>query len=391
MPAQIGLKLRETVKSHGIDTAKAVFREALDQKKVTVEDLSFREMAEHMIGSDWAAKLRTCTGATRLQESIAAVDASGFSAITGQLLVDTVREKYKLATFVGNELFTTVKITNGNLQTQREPYLSDTTDEPGVVNQGQPYSQTAFVGQYVDYPAPAKYGRICSVTFEAIFSDLTGQILDSAGSVGRRVGLYEEKAKLRVAFGLVNNHSWNGTSYNTYLTSGAWTNAQETFTLTDWTSLNTIEQLFNGMVDPVLLEPIDIGSMNLFVMPANYYTAKRILNATEVLSGNITSGAGHQIVSQSPLEGYGKLMTSKHARKVLVDSGLTTEQADAYGLMGDFKKAFVWREVFPMQVVQAPPQNAAEFNQDIVLQVKANIFGVAGVRDPRQVIRFKNT
>lgn len=394
MPAQIGLKLRETVKSHGVDTAKKVLREAIDAKRVAKEDLSLREMAEHMIGSDWASKLKEASSNTRLREAQEAVDASGFSAITGQLFVDEVKEKYKLATMVGGELFSTSKVTNGNLATQRVPFLSDTTDDPALVNQGQVYPQTSFVGQYIDLPAPEKYGRVCSLTFEMVYSDLTGQAFDSAGSVGRRVGLWEEKKKQRVVWGVVNNHSWNGTSYNTYLTSGAWTNKTTGFTLTNWTSMNTLEQLFNKMRDPVLNEPIDIEAYSLFVMPNAYYTAKRILNATEVRSGDVTAGAGDQLISQSPLEGYGKILTSKHAFKMLTDAaadggaGLTESQANGYGLVGDFKKAFVWREVFPMQVIQAPPQNPAEFYQDIVFQVKANIFGVAGVRDPRYVVQF---
>lgn len=389
MPAQIGLKLRESVKAHGVSKAADIFREALAAKKFSREDISLREMAENMIGSNWADTLKNYAG--RLRESVEAVDSSGFSAITGQLLIDTIREKYKLATFITDEMFTVAKISNGNLGTQIEPYLSDVTDDPGVVNQGQPYPATAFTGQYVTYPAPEKYGRICRVTFEMIYSDLTGQVLDSAASVGTRVGLWVEEKRLRVAFGLTNPFNWNGTAYNTYLTTGSWINKLTDFTLTNWTSVNRIEQLFAKMTDPVTGKPIDLDANGMVVMPTLKYTAKRILNATEVRSGDVTSGTGDQVISANPLDTNYKLMTSKHARAQVVGFGAVTEAiTDTYVLTGDFKKGLLWREVFPMQTVQAPPQSQEEFNQDVVLQVKGNVYGVAAVREPRALVLAYN-
>lgn len=402
--ARIGLKLREVMQGRpaveGIKLAGDVLREGIKEGKITQDDISLREMAESLIGPGWATHLKAAASRTAeagpmaVRESIDAVDSSGFSAITGQLMVDEIKDKYKLATYVTDQMFRTIKVSNGNLGTHVVPYLSDTLDGPEVVNQGQTYPQTSFSPQYITLPAPQKYGRICSLTFEMVFSDLTKQALDSAGSVGKRVGLWVEEFKLRVALGLVNNHVWNGTSYNTYLTSGSWINSLTNFTLTDWKSIQTLELLFAAMKDPVLNKPIDIEGAQLLTMPANRYTAKRILNATEVRSGDITTGTGDQLVSASPLDGGYSLLSSKHAFNQLRDYGSGTFTTDAIAntlvLFGDFKKAFVWREVFPMQAVQAPPMNPAEFNQDIVLQAKANVFGVPGVWDPRYVARAYN-
>lgn len=401
--ARIGLKLREVMKGkparEGTRLACDVLREGIKSGKISRDDISFRELAESMIGNDWATHLRAVSAGAEtpmaLRESIDAVDSSGFSAITGQLLVDEVKDKYKLATFVSDQMFRTVKVTNGNLGTHIVPYLTDTLDDPGIVNQGQQYPQTTFNGQYITLAAPEKYGRICALTFEAIYSDLTKQIMDSASSVGRRVGLWVEKKRLRVALGLDNNHVWNGTSYNTYQTSSPWINSKTDFTLTNWTSIQALELLFSQMLDPVLSEPIEIDGAQMLVMPKLKYTAKRIINATEVRSGDITSGTGDQVISNNPLDGGYSLMDSKHARRQLRTYGSGTFTSDAIAdslvLFGDFKKAFYWREVFPLQTVQAPPQNPAEFNQDIVFQVKANVFGVAGVWDPRYVIRAYNS
>lgn len=395
--ARIGLKLREVMKGRpareGAKVATEVLREGLKSGKIAKEDISLREMAQSLIGDDWETHLRE--SAMRLRESMDAVDSSGFSTITGQLLVDEIKDKYKLATYVTDQMFRTIKVSNGNLGTHIVPYLTDTLDDPGIVQQGQTYPQTSFQGQYITLAAPEKYGRICSVTFEAIFSDLTKQILDSAGSVGRRVGLWVEKKRLRVAFGLDNNHIWNGTSYSTFQASSPWVNKLTDFSLTNWTSVQRLELLFAAMLDPVLNEPIDIEGAQMLVMPKLKYTAKRILNATEVRSGDITTGDGHQVVSDNPLDGSYTLLASKHARRQLLTYGsgtYTTEPiADSAVLFGDFKRAFYWREVFPMQTFSAPPQNPAEFNQDIVLQAKANVFGVAGVAEPRAVVLAYNS
>lgn len=402
--ARIGLKLKEVMKGRpareGHKLAAEVLREGIASGKIRKEDVSFRELAQSLIGDDWATHLRTVasgageSGPLELRESTDAVDSSGFSSITGQLLVDEVKDKYKLATFVGDQMFRTIPVTNGNLGTHIVPYLTDALDDPGLVQQGQQYPRTQFSGQYITLAAPEKYGRICEVTFEAIYSDLTKQIMDSAGSVGRRVGLWVEKKKMRVALGLDNNHVWNGTAYNTYQTSTPWVNSKTDFALVDWTDVQELELMFSKMLDPVLNEPIEIDGAQMLVVPALRYTAKRIIHATEVRSGDITTGAGHQLVSANPLEGSYQLLSSKHLRRQALTYGSGTfsseAKADTLVLFGDFKQAFYWREVFPMRTVQAPPQNPAEYNQDIVFSVKCNVFGVAGVYDPRYVIRAYN-
>jgi hypothetical protein len=402
--ARIGLKLKEVMKgrpaAEGQRVAKEVLREAIATKKIAKEDISLREMAQSLIGDNWETHLRNVAqgGAGEpmaFRESVDAVDSSGFHAITGQLLVDEIKDKYKLATFVTDQMFRTIKVTNGNLGTHVVPYLTDVIDDPDIVSQGQKYTETQFQGQYITLAAPQKFGRICSVTFEAIYSDLTKQILDSAGSVGKRVGLWVEKKRLRVALGLDNNHVWNGTSYNTYQTSTPWINSKTDFSLTDWTSVQTLELMFSKMLDPVLNEPIDIDGVQVLTVPALKYTYKRILNATEVRHGQTDEATGIQSVSGNPLDGGYSLMTSKHLRRQALTYGSSTwdtePKADSLSLFGDFKKAFYWREVFPLQTVQAPPMNPAEFEQDIVLRVKANVFGVAGTWDPRYVIRAYNS
>jgi hypothetical protein len=383
-------KLRESAKTNGVATTSRALIEEVNGGAVNPARLSIRKLAEAFMGEGWAEHLDRYNRTGQVLESVEGVDPSAFAAITGQLLVNEVREKYKLASMVADSLCSTIAVTNGNLGPQRVPYLSDVTNDSDIVEPGMPYSQTRFSGQYIDHPAVVKKGKIVAVTAEAIYSDLTSQIIDSARSVGTRVALGREEDILKVVLGITNPHSWNGTAYSTYLSSGSnWINTVTGFTLTDWTGLNTLEQLFVKMKDPVTSKPIMIEPKQVFVMPAQKYNLRRIINATEVESGNYaTSGNPSRTTGANPLDQNYEILTSPHAFNLLTDAAIgnvSEANANARVYLGDFKRAFVWREAKPLSVIEAPPQNAAEFNNDIVLSVKASLWGVAGVAEPRAV------
>lgn len=389
----IEYKLREAAKNYGVDKASAVFFEEVREGKINPARLSIRRLAEAFCGENWADNLTRYNRGVRVTESSEAVDASGFAAITGQLLVNEIREKYQLASMVADRLAKTIPVTNGNLGTQRVPYLSDVSDDGEVVQPGMPYPQTKFSGQYIDHPAIVKKGRICAVTMETIYSDLTGQVLDSARSVGTRLALAREEDILKVVLGITNPHSFNGTAYNTYQTATPWINSVGSFSLTDWTGINTLEQLFTKMKDPVTGKPIMIEPKQIFVCPAQKYSVKRIINATEVESGNYaTSNNPSRTISNNPLDKNYEILTSAHAFNLLTDTtigNVSEANANLRVYLGDFQRAFVWREASPLKVVEAPPLNPMDFNNDVALAVKASWMGVCGVAEPRAVVLGK--
>lgn len=384
-------KLKRITESHGRDAGLACLQEAFTEGKVKRKDISIRRLAEAYMGENWSEHLTRANKTGRVTESVEAVDTSGFQAITGQLMVDVIKERYQLAARIGDRLTKTVPITNGNLGTQVVPYLSSHEDMPDTVNQGMPYKHTKFRGQYYTLPAPVKKGRICCVTMEMIYSDLTGQAYEAANSGADLAALEREERILKVVAGVVNNYSWNGTTYNTYGTSGNWINKVLSFDLLDWNNLNTLEQLFAEMKDPVTGKPIDVNPTQLLVSPARKYTTKNLLNATEVrntVPGYAVSANPSQTVSESPIETDYEVLTSKNLKPLLVAAGKTSDQANRIGLIGDFQKAFVWREAEPMKVEEAPPVNPMNFQQDIALAVKVRTWGEAGVADPRYAALF---
>jgi hypothetical protein len=410
--ASLGKYIREVANQSGARQAQAYVAEALADEKITMDDFSLREMAESYLGPNWYAKLdayrnrmpvgMSPDGEAIFAESGDAVDSSSFSNITGQILFNEIKQKYNAAGFIGDQLCSLVPITNRNLSTQKTPWLSAVVDTPALVNQGMPYPHTEFSEQYIEYPAPVKFGRICSVTMEMIFSDLTMQARESAGTVGLRHRQHKEEMILSTVMGLINSHKWNGTTYNTYQTTTPWVNVISGSTLTDWTSLEAMEQLLAEMTDPVTGKPIEIDAQQLLVMPRKFYTARQILHATEVRKGDGASNT-QATYSESPLDTMYPILMSKYAYKLLTSTAapagwsnhigagsFNATAAKEYCFLGDFQKAFVWRQAMPLEVITAPPMMPEDFHQDIVLQVKTREFGVAGVRDPRYVVKLYN-
>jgi len=400
----LGKKLKEFGQQHGVVKTKEYLSEAISKGDINPKNISLRGLAEGILGDSWHETMSRFNGPDRVfMESTEAVDASNFAAITGQILITTVHEKYKLASFIGDQL--TESIPAGqNLSQELIPWLSDTTSDSATVQPGMPYTQTQFTGNYVKLPAVEKVGRICAITAEMIYSDKTAQALASAESVGTYCGLAKEERILKTVLGITGNYVY-GTSastgsevtLNTYSAtpqagmSFGFVNQVASYALSNWSSINTLEQLFYQMKDPNTGKPIDIfgPGMQMLVMPFQRYNASRILNpATTTKQGAYaTSGDVEQFESPNPLDNNYGILTSANARNLLITSGVAASTADKYVFLGNFKKAFVWREAKPLEVVQAPSNNWAEFNQDISVAVKASWWGAVGVRDPRFVVR----
>lgn len=400
----LGKKLKEFGQQNGVIKTREYLSEAIAKGDINARNISLRGLAEGILGDNWHETMHRFNGPDRVfMESTEAVDASNFAAITGQILITTVQEKYKLASFIGDQL--TDNIPAGqNLAQELIPWLSDVTSEADTVQPGMPYTQTQFTGNYVKLPAIEKVGRICAITAEMIYSDKTAQALASAESVGTYCGLAKEERILKTVLGITGNYVY-GTSastgsevtLNTYSTTAqagqtyGYVNQVASYALSNWSSINTLEQLFYQMKDPNTGKPIDIfgPGMQMLVMPFQRYNASRILNpATTTKQGAYaTTGDVEQFESPNPLDNNYGILTSSNARNLLIASGVAASTADKYVFLGNFKKAFVWREAKPLEVVQAPSNNWAEFNQDISVAVKASWWGCVGVRDPRFVVR----
>jgi hypothetical protein len=361
--------------------------------------ISIRDLAEHTVyvgndcvGREWVRSLNPGNSRS-LRESSGAVDSTAFSNITGQLLINALMQGYQSEEFVASRLMRTVPT---SIDDEELIPGMQMLDEPGddalMVREGQEYPKTGFGEDYIHTPRPVKYGQILQVTKESVFNDRTGLLLDNARKVGTVLGINKEKRCLKVILGLTNSYKWRGTSYNTYQTTTPWINSLASTELVDWTDVDAAEQLFADMVDPNTGEPIMISATTMLVMPAYKHTAKRILNATEVDQGGHATGDADAVVntvrtkSANPLDSYG-LEVSKLAYSLLKASGVAAADAKKYWFIGDFQQAFAYREMWPLELTEAPPNSHEEFHNDIVAQFKASEKGVAAVMDPRYVVK----
>lgn len=424
---RIGHHLKRLVESHGgspreriADVTHAFIESitpdpATGRRKLDPYSIQFAELAEAFLGTTrlgyGQAEHKIKMLGRRMGhvlEAGEAVDASAFADITGQLLVTVIKEKYTSPEYVARKLMRKFPNPGANLQAHIIPYLSDVVDKPSRLAQLEPYPHTQFRESWVTMPAPEKYGLICAVSMEMLLSDFTGQAQDSAKSVARSMAYQEEEQCAAVMLGLSTftsgvgipystpSYQWNGNMINTYVTTagtGNYSNRIANFTLTNWTNVNTLEQKFVAMVDPITGRRINAGATHVFCDTAKKYYLKRVFGATEVRTGNEASDTGNLTVSANPLEQKYQMIVSPIWQALLLANAkqntgatLSASQVQEFMIWMDPSKAFGYREVYPFRTEEAPALNPAQFSQDIELQVKVGRFGVPFVYDPRYAV-----
>lgn len=402
----IGTKLFEVAKRVGGDTAqlRECFLEAVGAGNIKPGDISLKDLAVSFMGDGWANTLQRHANGERFMESTAAIGASGFGVISGQLMVDQVRQGYDLASMSVDKLCDAVSVSNGNLGPQIEPGLGDVliSDDVQMEQEDAPFVQ--FNGRYVTAPPPISKRVRAAITMEMVFSDKTGQAMEKCQSVGKMMSVWRAERIYKCIYGIINNYkegftqSATPTAYNTYITAagaGPWANKLTNFSLADWTSIDTLEQLFANMVDPFTGKRIQIKPSALLLSRKLKYTGKRIMSATEVRAGNIASSPGNQTLAPSPLDEDYPIMTDNIANDVLKKAGVTASvvanaaQADSLCVLADFKKAFGWRyvpEIGPGVKVTDLPISGEMMSQHIVQVAMAEVYGEAYVKDPRYAV-----
>lgn len=350
-------------------------------------DFSIRDLAEALVpnGREWVRSLDPRAGVSVL-EAGDAVDTTAFSNITGQLLISEVMAGYQAEEFQISGLF---RNTPTRLNGEKIPGIAGLGDKTSEIQEGMPYPSAGFGEDYIETPATTKHGVIVPVTKEAVFFDRTGLILERAREVGTSLGFDKEKRCCDVLIGATNNYKWKGTAYDTYQGTTPWINtlAGAAYALTDWSSVDTAEQLFADMLDPNTSEPIVItGGMTLVVPPALKHTANRILNATELRYA--TNSAVNTAVSPNPLagSGYRAVVSRYFYRRCITGLSKSAANAKTCWFLGDIAGAFRYMENWPISVVQAPANSEAEFTQDILLRFKASERGIPAVWEPRKAV-----
>lgn len=382
-------ELRRQVEINGARKTLRHLSESLEQGALRPDDFSVRELAEAFMGREWVSQLNPKSGRfVSLQEAAdaSAVHFSHFSNITGQIFFSAVKEAYEDEEFVFSKVVPTKPSDIADVE--KIPGITQIGDEAVVVEEGGQYPQVGVGEDYIEVAAKKKRGFIVPVTKEAIRFDRTGILLDRCKRGGFYLGLNKEKrvidcvidenagAASIVAGG--HRYHWKGTSYATYQTSTPWDNVTASAGLTDWTDVNEAWLTLAAMTDPYTGEPILIQPDTLIVTPDNLWIANRILSATEVRSGDITTGSGHQMISGNPVKnalGSLKILSSR-----LLKARAAT---DTDWWLGNPARAFAYFSNWDITPEEAGANSEAAFSRDIVAQYKISEMGAAATLEPR--------
>lgn len=367
--------------------AEAKVVKLINDKKVSYKDLSIYDIAESTLGSAGMRALREAGSEecfVGVQEAVSPVNLSAFTNITGRMVYEASVEAYKAPEFIGSQLVSeeTAKNDGGT-----DIGLAPIDDDVLEVKEGEEFPNMKFGEDYISIPTSVKRGAKIGLTRELIFFDKTGKVIEMAQSIGARLGLNKEKRILRTVLGIDNTFSRKGVAANTYLTTGNRINKKATFPLVDWTTIDTAMQLFADMADDrTQAEPIMVVPDTMLVAPQLLFTTKRILSATEtrmVTNTNNTTIGGNPVPMMN-------VISSPWVTKLLVQSGLTAVQAGAYWHMGQPKKAFKYRTLFPFQV-RAAQHDKDEFERDVVAQFRVDERGTPRIVAPWYNAQFYNT
>lgn len=360
-----------------------------------------------------------------LREAGEAVDVSAFSAITGQIAYNYINKGWENAEMVGDRIFQNRPT---EFSGQKIPWLSNLYMSQGnpyvgdfIIHPGMDYPEATFGPRYIQTPPAWKKGGILSISLEFLLFDRTGQ----AGTMGLEklgaaIRYQKEYAQLKVFMGYSPvgtptiaaapyAYNLNGTSYNTYLTSGTnYVNAITSTPLVDWTSVNQIIYLRSKILDPDTGRPITLGPpKDLFVMPQQMMIAKRILTATGTQTvypaysaASVNPPGNVKFEGGNPVNWNINLMTSPIAYQLALSASVTPDNVsetitstvvNAYWWMGDFKETFSYFEIFPFKSEQAISGNIREFQSDIKLRFKTSEMGIPALWDPRNTQFARNT
>lgn len=382
-------ELRSLYDTHGALGTCSLLRDSLLSGALRPENFSLRALAEAFI-PNWATALLP-DPSNVLAGAEAAVDSTAFSNISQQLMYSSVLEGWREADKgLADRLCSTM---DSKFSGEKIPGIAEIKDEAFDVPEGASYPESGVSEHYLETPPTTKRGIAISITKEAVFFDRTGLLIQRAQAVGNRLAMDKLKRILRVVIGAVNNYKLDGVATNTYLTSGAYTNDQSN-ELVDFRDIDESRVLFTRNVHPDTGNPLDASDfVDMLVSPFKEWTARRILSGTETRVGDGATSTPVTI-SENPARSLGLNLIVSALLPVLVNTDLSVTTAananDKYWIAGNFKRAFLYIQNWPLMVEQAPPGAGNNWLRDILVQFKAGERGVAFCQEPRFVQRNKN-
>jgi hypothetical protein len=251
------------------------------------------------------------------------------------------------------------------------------------VSEGHPYEESTFAEKSVT-SLEAKQGRILSIQEELIAFDQTGEIHRRAMALGYYLRQERERTIVRAvtdADAALSRYVYRpqGVGTELYRTDGAHRNYVGTgnttspgfavaVPLVDWTD---IEHALHYRATEVKDDRLD-GDQRPIVVPA------RQLLVPERLRGTARSICHSTEITVSTGSGETRFANPVHGTLEVLSSPFIDEQgggATSAWYVGDFRRQFLWTEIWPVQTFLQRSDSESAFERDVVLRVKARYYG----------------
>ena len=380
-----GTSLHTLIESHGPQGFYQKVCQLLNERQITPDDFSYYELAD---ACGVLPKLRSLRESIPdegslthlLSESSPGVSSTLFQVVTGELIGRKVIEGYEDDSgFIGDKLVTTMPSRIRNSRIAGFTALSGPTEVP----EGHPYEESSFEEKYVT-SLESKQGRILSINEELIAFDQTGEINRRATALGYYLRQERERTIVRAVTDADASsgkyvYRPGGTGQTLYNTDGSnrnWIGSGNTTStafnapvpLEDWTD---VEEALHYRATEVVDDRID-GDQRPLVVPARHLlipealrgTARRIVNSTEITVTTVDN----ETRFANPVHGMVEVLSSPF----LDEQG---GQAVNDWFIGDFRRQFVWTEIWPVQTFLQRSESESAFERDVVLRVKARYYG----------------
>jgi len=358
------------------------------RKRARPEDFSLRSLWEALVGPAESTLAFAMDHMGYVEMPLReAVTSSAFPSAVGQLISAKVIEGYEMPGAIGDELVTVVP---SKLRGERMVGFTS-LQGPKVVEEGEPYQDSTFREKFVT-TTETKRGRLLSVSEEAVFFDQTGQMLLRAQGLGNMLRANREKRIIRAVADVASTERiYRPQGVATQLYSAGNNSLLSTATpLIDWTDIQEV-LAFYALNQRDDREPGDEGGADPIIwMPTHILTAQelagtaaRIVNAVEDRTNTttatvITAGVARQLVPGL-----------RAVSSPFLDAAQGADQWDDASdwLIGDFKRQFIYKEIWPLQTFRQPAGNDEDFERDIVARFKVREYGDVQATDHRLVVK----
>jgi len=384
--------------------------EGIPGGRVRPEEVSFKGLARAFFGDPSDEELRRIlvggiTTQVHAMEAAGAApmvpsqfgDISPYNSAALGLLEARMLDVWNRPDFIADSVAETI---NSDLRAQKFIGVSIPGDVAMERKSGEQHARMQLTERYVTTPDTTNFGTAVDVTVEAVLFDRTGQVLANAEKVVETLRIRKEIRMADVFVGNVNTYTYDGVTYNTYVSSGGnWVNEAASNALADYTNINTAIYLATQMTDQETGLPVSIGpNRQLLVAPINLATTLHTLRTTTV--ERLTQTSTYRMFGDNPLVkmGIGDPMSSqwfwRQAQAMMETSAYgSQDSADAAttanGLWwyGDFKGAFGYLENIPFTTTRATPDSYTMADRRLVASIFVDEMGVPFVKEPRKVQR----